>query len=376
MGFIVNPVAGLGGSVALKGSDGIELQAEALRRGAEPKATARGAAFLQYLRDSFPAAAQQITWFTWADAMGGSIFNQAADKQVWEFEVIGEPCTPSTAADTHTAVKALLECDIDCLVFVGGDGTARDVLEIVGSDLPVVGIPAGVKMHSGVFAVSPRSAAMLMAMLASGELVARSHREVRDYDSERSSDTDMQVRTYGELCVPEAGGFLQQTKIGGKESEPLVLEEICVGLLEALPDSRNIVLGPGSTCLAVKQALGMTGTLRGCDVRLAGGQMLADVGAAELQRLERPLLIVSFTRGQGFLFGRGNQQLSASFLSRLQWPEDVRIIGSRSKLLTLQGRPLWLDTGDDALDRRFSGLLEIITGYQDSLLYRLAGGVL
>jgi len=370
-------VAGLGGSVALKGSDGLDLQREALRRGAQPQAQVRGASFLQHLADNFPSAAGQIDWFTWTGAMGGSLFEESANNAAWDFAVIAEATDTtggsSSAADTRMGAKSLLARGIDCLVFIGGDGTARDVLAAVGSDLPVIGVPAGVKMHSGVFAVSPRSAAMLLGTLVDGGLVARSTGEVRDFDVARSSDTEIQVRSYGELCVPEAGGFLQQTKIGGKESEPLVLQEICAGLLEMLPQERNIVVGPGSTCLAVKQALGMDGTLRGCDVRLADGLALADVGAAQLQQVAQPLLIVSFTRGQGFLFGRGNQQLSAGFLDRLAWPEDVCIIGSRTKLLTLEGRPLLLDTGDDKLDERLSGLVEIVTGYQDSLLYRLAG---
>ena len=125
--------------------------------------------------------------------------------------------------------------------------------------------------------------------------------------------------------------------------------------------------------MAIKQALGMTPTLRGCDVLLASGESEIDATAAQLEQLSQPILIVSFTRQQGFLFGRGNQQLSARFLKKLSWPADVYVVASRTKLLTLEQRPLLLDTGDEQLDEQLSGLIEVITGYEDSLLYRLSG---
>ena len=197
--------------------------------------------------------------------------------------------------------------------------------------------------------------------------------EVRDYDRQQSSGSDIQIRTYGEMCVPDVGGYLQQTKVSGKESEPLALQEICAGVLELLPEKRKLVLAPGSTCLAIKTALGLNGTLRGCDVLLATGDSLIDATATQLEHVHQPILIVSFTRHQGFLFGRGNQQISARFLSQLSWPDDVYVVASRTKLLSLEQRPLLLDTSDDQLDEKLSGLVEVITGYEDSLLYRLSG---
>ena len=290
----------------------------------------------------------------------------------WSVEVIDHiPAEPTSAADTRLAARLLLAGGVDLLIFVGGDGTAREVLAAVGQQVPVIGIPAGVKMHSGVFAVTPRTAGLLLAQLVQGGLVAPVAREVRDYD-ENSPDTEMRIRSYGELCVPEIGGYVQQTKVGGKESEPLALEDICAYVAELLPADRDVVIGPGSTCLAIKSALGIQGTLRGVDVVSHTGGVALDVTAADLENLPAPFVIVSFTRGQGFLFGRGNQQLSARFLARLAWPDDVLIVGSRTKLNTLQHRPLLLDTGDAALDERLSGLVSLVSGYEDRLLYRLA----
>lgn len=369
VGLIVNPVAGLGGEVALKGSDGQQLQQSALQLGAKPKAHLRCASFLRHLAECCPVAGEEIAWTTWQGAMGADNLREGK----WRFTVAGGAQDQPSGLDTQLAAAQMEFEQVDCIVFVGGDGTATDMLTAVQDRVPVIGIPAGVKMHSGVFAVSPRTAAMLLGMLVSGGFVARRLAEVRDYDRAQSNETAIQVRTYGEMCVPDIGGYIQQTKVGGKESEPLALEEICAGVIEHLPPGRNLVLAPGSTCLAIKQALGLEGTLRGCDVLLANGDTLIDATAEQLEGVHRPLLIVSFTRHQGFLFGRGNQQLSARFLSQLSWPDDVYVVASRTKLLSLEQRPLLLDTSDDQLDEKLSGLVEVITGYEDSLLYRLSG---
>jgi len=118
----------------------------------------------------------------------------------------------------------------------------------------------------------------------------------------------------------------------------------------------------------------MRGTLRGCDVLMSSGESLLDAQARELEALPAPYLIVSFTRGQGFLFGRGNQQLSAAFLCRLRWPSDVCVVGSRTKLNSLAGRPLLVDTSDVQLDEALCGLIEVVVGYDDRLLYRVSAG--
>ena len=367
VGLIVNPVAGVGGAVALKGSDTQATQRQARERGGQARGAASAQAFLESLLQQAPNAPQQMAWYSWGSPMGAQLLRAST----WRVEVCGAPHHPTSAADTVMAAAVLAE-DVDLIVFVGGDGTARDIFSAVGSELPVLGIPAGVKMHSGVFAVTPRAGAAVLKHLLTGDLVAPVMREVRDFDTSAPVDDGFAVRHYGDLLVPEVGGYLQQTKVGGKESEPLAVEEICAEVLERLDLTRPLVIAPGSTCARIKQALQMPVTLRGVDVRYADGSVAADVSAVDVEGLVDAQLVVSFTRQQGFLFGRGNQQLSAAFLKTLRWPQDVLVVGTRTKLATCEGRPLLVDTQDAQLDARLSGLVSIITGYQDAVLHRVA----
>ncbi len=368
-------MAGIGGPVALKGSDGEDRQRVALARGAQPGAALRAQAFLEHLYTRLAPATHSgslpdsvLKWVTAPAPMGGQCFSEAG---ITAATVAATLVHPTSGEDTRRLAQQMVQAGVDLLIFVGGDGTARDILAGVGERVPVLGIPAGVKMHSGVFAVTPRTAAALVAELLVGGWVAPVSRAVRDFE-EAGSKAEVQLKTYGELRVPEIGGYLQQTKIGGRESEPLAVADICAEVLECLPLDRDIVIGAGSTCSAIKSALGLSDpTLLGIDVRTREGVIRHDLRASQLLELPRPYVVMSFTRGQGFLLGRGNQQLSAAFLRRLSWPEDVLVVGTRTKLSSLQQRPLLIDTGDDELDERLGGLVEVVTGYADRLLYRV-----
>ncbi|MCP5179669.1 MAG: NAD(+)/NADH kinase [Pseudomonadales bacterium] len=367
VGLIVNPVAGVGGPVALKGSDGVGIVAEAFRRGAVPRAGERVAQMLSGLSAETLA---QVAWYAAAGAMGGALL---ADAGV-DWQCVDRPQATTSAEDTRRLARALLTAGVSVLVFAGGDGTARDIAAVVGTQVTVVGIPAGVKMHSGVFATSPRNAAELLNGLASGQLMEAVDAEVRDVDEAAARRGEASSRWYAEMRIPRAGGFVQQTKIGGREDAGLAREEIVQGvlaILEANP-GRPLALGAGGTLLALKERLGIVGTLLGVDVRGADGAWRLDVTAADLLALDsRPLVVVSFGAAQGFLFGRGNQQFSPAFLRRLVLPDDLLILATRAKLHGLDGRPLRVDTGDVALDAQLAGVREVLCGYDDRLLYRV-----
>ncbi len=363
-GLIVNPMAGVGGSVALKGSDGEVIQREAVARGGSPRGSDRTRRALGAF-----ASAGDVRWLTWDGAMGERVL---ASLEL-PCTVLGAPGGTPAAADTRAAARALLREGVDLLVFAGGDGTARDILEAVNQKLPVLGIPAGVKMHSGVFATTPERAGELMERLVRGGLVSLVQREVRDLDEAAIRAGQIRPHLYGELTVPEPGGFLQHTKERGVESEPLAVNEIVAEVIERLSEeSGPVVLGPGSTVGEIKRALGFEGSLLGFDVWRQGSVIAKDVDARWLdQNVESARVVLSFTRGQGFLIGRGNQQLSPGFLRRIG-RESILAVGTRTKLKSLDGRPLLIDTDDPQLDREWSGLLEVVTGFEDVLLYRLS----
>jgi len=368
--LLINPVAGLGGSVALKGSDGTVIQALARDRGGAARGAGRAARALAALGD----AGRQVRWLTWGGPMGAEALAAAG----LDAEVLGSPAAAPSAADTRRAAAALERAGADLLVFCGGDGTARDLLDILGTGLPVLGIPSGVKMHSGVFATTPEAAGGILRRLVEGGLVRAAVAEVRDLDEAALRQGEVRPRFYGELAVPEEGGFIQRTKEGGRESEPLALEEIVAEVVERIETEPGVyVLGPGGTLAAVKEALGMAATLVGVDVLDDRRQVGQDVDSRwledYLEGVAEATLILSFTRAQGFLLGRGNQQLSPAVLRRIG-RDRLWVVGTRTKLLSLDGLPLLVDTDDAVLDAELAGLVEVITGYQDSLYYRIDGG--
>ena len=382
IGLVVNPLAGIGGAVGLQGSDGEVVQRAARERDGKPRGEERLSIFLQALRTRLGGDFGRLAWCTWGGVMGAQILS--SNRVI--AQVVGEPAAQTSAQDTQLAVKTLGARYVDLLIFVGGDGTARDVLTAADEHTCVLGLPAGVKMHSGVFAISPSAAADVVAGLAQGSLVGRIPREVRDYvpaakDATNAKHQAVATKRYGELWVPEAAGYLQQMKVGGKEDEDLVVQEIVSFFLDhpEIYSGKALVMGPGSTCLAIKQALGLNGALLGCDVLLPTGEAMENATSADLLNLasQHTLhVLVSFTRHQGFLLGRGNQQLSAEVLHALSWKQDATVLGSRTKLATLDQRPMLVDTGDARLDQQLSGLVSVLTGYDDFLLYRVSNTLL
>ncbi len=369
IGFVVNPIAGIGGQVGLHGSDGDALQARAQSAGAVARAPDRAGRAVARLSPDVLAGAR---WITWAGSMGEAHLRRAAIAH----RVVGYAETPSSGADTRAAVRAFAQAAVDLILFTGGDGTARDVLEgLRGTEYAgaVLGIPAGVKMHSGVFATTPETAADVVTRLIRGGIVSATAREVRDRVED--SVSSLKTRTFGELPVPELGGYLQHTKVSGKESEPLALNDIAAFVSEAALASRDTwIFGPGTTVAEISASLGYNGSLHGFDIWQHGEPIAFDVNADALTELDGPCrLVVSFTRHQGFLFGRGNQQLTPAFLRRIG-RRRVQVVGTRTKLQTLDGRPLLLDTDDADLDTRWTGLWRVLTGYDDYLWYRVSTG--
>jgi predicted polyphosphate/ATP-dependent NAD kinase len=312
--------------------------------------------------------AGRIEFISFPGPMGGDLLAEMG----FAHRVLGElPAAGSTAADTHAAVQQLQEAGCALLLFAGGDGTARDICAVVREDQPVLGIPAGVKIHSGVYAISPRAAGEMARRLVEGGLVRLSQGEVRDIDEAALREGRVAARWYGELRVPVEGHFLQQVKQAGMESEALVLLELADWLQESWEPDVRYIFGPGSTLHGLAQNLGLQTTLLGVDV-IENGQVIAhDIGESELFALvdgHPSLLLVTAIGGQGHILGRGNQQISPRVLRAIGL-QSLRVVASKRKLATLTGRPLLVDSGDPLLDASFPDAVRVWAGYREELLY-------
>lgn len=365
LGLIVNPLAGVGGSVALKGSDGADTARKALALGAEPKANMRTLQALEVLQGL------NLKIVTYPGEMGEGAAREAG----FEPEVIGDiTCGETTSKDTEEAAKALVEHGVDLIMFAGGDGTAINICNSLKDSFPVLGIPAGVKIHSGVYAVTPKAAGEIVAMLVRGELVTLGDQEVRDIDEDAFRTGVVRAKYYGELQVPQEHRFLQHVKNGGKEVEELVLDDIAANFVEQMDDDVRYIIGSGTTVQSVMDELGLGNTLLGVDLIENGELIAADCTAEQLLQLtagHETRLVITVIGGQGHIIGRGNQQLSPELLKQIG-KDNMIVLATKSKLRELDGRPLIVDSGDAGVNKMLSGVIPVVTGYHDSVLYRVA----
>ncbi len=353
IGFIVNPIAGMGGAVGVKGTDGAALD-EALRRGAAPVASERALQALGILA----TGKESFEFLAASGAMGQSQCRMAG---IPAAIIYAAPRSATSATDTRQAAAAMRAAGVDVILFAGGDGTARDVFATVGADLPILGIPAGVKMHSAVFATSPRSAARLLLHLVdpAGEPPSMRESEILDSASEPGS-----ARLYGYARVPHVPMLRQAAKAARPPNGDAEIEAACRHVAALAGDGRTSIVGPGTTMRRLKQILGAEGTLLGVDVYRDGEVVGLDLGAAELLRIARDgpaRIIVGVVGGQGYLFGRGNQQISAEVIRAVR-KERIVVVASLGKLLLLERKCLLVDTSDDDLDRSLAGYISVVTG--------------
>lgn len=366
VGLVVNPIAGMGGGVGLKGTDTPAILREARARGAVPQAGARMETVLR-------ALARADAPFDLL-AAPGAMGEESAKAAGLHPAVVGArparetPARETAAADTRAAARALEEAGACPILFAGGDGTARDMAAAVAGRVPVIGVPAGVKMHSAVYATSPRAAADLALRALAGAFETR-EREVMDIDESAFRAGAVSARLYGYLRVIYAPDLIQNVKAGGVNGEPAALRRVATQVTRRMEASRLYVMGPGTTIRAVMEALGLPKTLLGVDLVRNGALLAAD---ADEEGILRALaggpgaVVVTPIGGQGHFLGRGNQQIGARVV-RAVGPGNVIVAATPEKIASLHGSTLHVDTGDPALDRTLSGWRRVLTGPGESV---------
>jgi len=352
LGLIVNPIAGMGGSVGLKGTDG-EIYKKAIELGAKPTTPQR-------IEETLSLIKRKDVLFMVAPGKMGEDYIKKFD---FKYEAVSKIGKETNATDTKRIAAEMLEKGIELLVFVGGDGTARDIYDILGLTIPVVGIPSGVKMFSPVFALSPSAAAEIINT-AGNQFIEK---EVLDIDEEAFRENKIAAKLYGYLKVPKNIPLLQAKKEPSNVSKPEgnVKEEIADYLLENQKKETLYILGPGTTMKKIANKMGVEKTLLGIDAVFNGnlvGKDLNEKGLLALIKMyNNSTIIVTPIGGNGFIFGRASKQFTPEVL-KLVDSENIIIVATEDKINKLEC--LRVDTGKPEVDRSLSGFKKVITGYK------------
>jgi predicted polyphosphate/ATP-dependent NAD kinase len=366
LGFVVNPYAGIGGALALKGSDGCEIRAKALQAGAEKKALSRAETFLRLL---LPVR-QNLEFYTYGGEMGA----RSLEALGFSSRVLGCAGAPeSSSADTIRAVSSMKEAEVDCIVFVGGDGTARDVCSALGDAILVVGVPSGVKMHSAVYAKTPTDAAELILQLSSCLSRYSSEKpsipfrlgEVMDIDESLFRQGWLSAELYGYMKIPLTRHMQGKKSAGFGEEEALY--GAARSMVREIDGDTFYIVGPGTSTRYIFDLLDLEKTLLGVDILLGKRPVKKDAAYADLGALlgegggRKHRIVVTTIGGQGCLFGRGNQQIGPGILWKTP-KEDIIVVASLEKLLSIPEGALYNDTGDPNLDEFLRGYYRVRTG--------------
>jgi predicted polyphosphate/ATP-dependent NAD kinase len=279
----------------------------------------------------------------------------------------------TTAEDTRRAAARMRDIGVEILLFAGGDGTARDILSQVQQKTVCLGIPTGVKMHSAVFGVNPARAGELAAHFLLHEPRRTRAAEVMDIDEDALREGHVHARLFGYLTIPYRRGHVQGLKAGSAEEEISVQEAIAAGIVEIMEEATAYVVGPGTTTAEVMKLLGLEYSLVGVDLvrnRKLLGRDLAEADILALLGGGPTGIIVAPVGGQGYLFGRGNQPISAEVIRRAG-RERIIIAATPNKLNSLRGEPLRVDSGDVEVDRFLTGYYRVVSGYRDRSVYRV-----
>lgn len=375
LGVLMNPVAGIGGPAGLSGSDGADIQQLAREKGARSRVHERAVRALSVVAAEYP----ELTVLVPDGSMGAAVVHEVGLRA----RVVYEPGTPTSPDDTAAAVRALAAAGVTLIMFAGGDGTARVVAEALvavnqhrreGERVAAIGIPAGVKMYSGAFAVGPQAAGAVAAewCAAGAGQIGLIERDVLDVDEAALREARVAPKLYGTMPVPALTARTQARKTSTPAGERAAIQAAARGLVANMRPGTRYALGPGGTMQEVARLLGHEKKPLGVDV-VQDGRVLA-VAASEEELLELlprgSRIVLSVIGGQGFVLGRGNQQISARVLAQVG-REAIMVVAPEQKLIDLQGRPLLVDTGHADVDAMLSGAVTVTTGARTKSLYRV-----
>lgn len=374
IGLIVNPVAGIGGKVGLKGSDGEETLKRALELGASPESEKKATIALRVLK----TAGELPEIYTCPGDMGENACKSAG----LDFKVVDclgthhmEPGKFTSAKDTVRAAKRFCELGVDLILFAGGDGTARDILDAAGMSAVALGIPAGCKIHSGVFALNPKKAGELALRYIQGKVRMTKEAEVMDIDEEQFRQGRVQSRLYGYLKIPHDIRLVQNLKSGSRGGGQDSTERLAEYLADTWESDVLYIVGGGSTTACIMKRMHLANTLLGVDLVYGGRVIGADCTEKEILKAvseyKKVKILVTVIGGQGYIFGRGNQQISAEVIRRVG-KENIIVAASEEKMLSLFGKSLYADTGDEEVNRYLTGYMRVLTGYGEYAVMKVS----
>jgi predicted polyphosphate/ATP-dependent NAD kinase len=362
IGLIVNPIAGMGGAVGLKGTDD-GMHIKAIELGAKSVTPDRTRDLLSGIKN-----VDEVELWVAPGKMGENYVRDFG----FHFHVIGKIGDETTAEDTVQISTEMVDLGVELIIFVGGDGTARDMLDAVGATVPVVAVPSGVKIFSGVFAVSALAAAHLVDAFITGAEVGEE--EVLDIDETAYRENRLDSQLYGYLNVPKVHEYIQASKSPSSQniSSAENMKDVAEWIIEKMDDQTLYFLGPGTTVRAITDQMGLDKTLLGIDALYSGDLIGFDLNEERIlefiRKYPQTKIVVTPIGGNGFIFGRGNKQFSPRIIKAVG-KEDIMVIGTYEKINNLEC--LRVDTGDKDVDHMLSGYIEITLGYREGRMTRV-----
>ncbi|TKJ19621.1 MAG: ATP-NAD kinase [Promethearchaeota archaeon Loki_b32] len=353
----------MGGSVGLKGTDG-DIYKKAIKMGATQVTPIRANELLLNVKNK-----EKIILIVAPGKMGADIVKDLGI----DFEIIGEIGTETTKEDTKRIAKQMVEKSIDLIIFCGGDGTARDIFDSIGLEKPVVALPAGVKMFSSVFAINPRAAAEIIDKFIEGTIETQ-EKEVLDINEDLFRKDILQAKLYGYLKVPKVLNLIQSGKTGSGSGRTIEenKQDIAQFMIENMEDNILYLLGPGTTIKTITDNLNLPKTLLGIDAiydnKIIGRDLNEKAILELLNKYKKTIIIISPVGGQGFIFGRGNKQITPRVLRKVG-KNNIKIIATTDKMRELVC--LRVDTGNIEIDKMLIGFGKVITGYKEELIVKI-----